>query len=127
LMANMQSFYRITFPGSEPEVRRGSLEPIHVVIKMRGGHKSVTLVTGLERFRIDPEELASALRLRCASSTSGKANAAPLLEVMVQGNHTAELADLLSTQYGIPYSGVGKDGPVSRMVEVVNKLAAKGK
>jgi len=52
--------------------RKGSLEPIKVVVKIRQGRKASTLITGFEPFVVvDADEMAEDLRKACAGSTSG--------------------------------------------------------
>jgi translation initiation factor 2D len=67
----MQPWYRIAIGGDEPFTKKGALRPITVTAKTRQGRKVCTFVTGFEQFRLSGDALAEALRVRCASSTSG--------------------------------------------------------
>ncbi|SRR6266702_123637 len=73
LCNHMQPWYRIAVRGDEPITKKGSLRPIAVTTKARQGRhgKTNTLITGFERFQLSADALAEALRVRCASSTSG--------------------------------------------------------
>jgi translation initiation factor 2D len=54
-------------------IRKGSLKPISVVVKVRQGRKTSTLITGFEPFlTADAETIADELRKVCASATSGE-------------------------------------------------------
>ena len=54
-------------------LRKGSLKPISVVVKVRQGRKASTLITGFEPFlTVDAETIADDLRKSCASATSGE-------------------------------------------------------
>lgn len=68
----MTLFHRLQVPGQDPIVRKGEPRPIKVVVKKVGGNKSVTHITGLEGFLIDPEDFAKKMQKSLACSTSGK-------------------------------------------------------
>ena len=54
-------------------LRKGSLKPMSVVVKVRQGRKASTLITGFEPFlTVDAETIADDLRKACASATSGE-------------------------------------------------------
>ncbi|KNC96131.1 uncharacterized protein SPPG_08518 [Spizellomyces punctatus DAOM BR117] len=130
LTERMQPYHELHLPGREPEIRKGTLKPIQITVEQRQGRKTVTKVVGIERFGIDPEQLAGWLKVRCASSTSvtpipGKANAAPVYEVMIQGSKVKEVCSVLEKECGMPFTG-GKGSAVSsRFVEVVDKTKKK--
>ena len=70
-VATMNLFHRLQVPGHDPLVRKGTPKPIKVVVKKVGGAKSVTHISGLEGFLIDPEEFAKRMQKKLACSTSG--------------------------------------------------------
>lgn len=71
LCRRMQPWYRIAVGGEEPFTKKGALRPITVATKARQGRKTCTYITGFEQFQLSGDALAEALRVRCASSTSG--------------------------------------------------------
>jgi translation initiation factor 2D len=71
LCGRMQPWYRIAIGSDEPFTKKGTLRPITVASKTRQGRKVCTFITGFEQYRLSGEALAEALRVRCASSTSG--------------------------------------------------------
>ena len=54
--------------------RKGKMKPIQIMVEQRQGSKTVTKITNLEQFEVDVEELASQLKVRCASSTTGESH-----------------------------------------------------
>ena len=51
--------FRLAFAGDADDVLvKGQLEPVDIATANRSGNKKVTLVTGLETFRIDLEQFA---------------------------------------------------------------------
>jgi translation initiation factor 2D len=52
--------------------RKGSLQPISMVVKTRQSRKTVTLISGLEAFGINVEEFADEMKRLCAGSASGQ-------------------------------------------------------
>ncbi|KAI8998182.1 hypothetical protein BC832DRAFT_535091 [Gaertneriomyces semiglobifer] len=127
LAERMDYYHEMKIPGQQEEILRGKVKPMEVVVEQRQGRKTVTRISGMERYGIDAEELAAMLRVKCASSTSvtplpgGKsASSAKLCEVMVQGSKIKELSALLEKEAGIPFSG-GK----SRFVNIVQKTKGK--
>jgi translation initiation factor 2D len=73
LCNHMQPWYRIAVRGDEPITKKGALRPIAVTSKVRQGRrgKACTHITGFEPYQLSADVLADALRVRCASSTSG--------------------------------------------------------
>ncbi|KAJ8522169.1 hypothetical protein ONZ45_g1198 [Pleurotus djamor] len=71
IIAKMQDWYEITPDGKDPVLKKGSIKPISVTVKVRQGRKASTLVTGFEPFLLVAEDLANELRKVCASSTAG--------------------------------------------------------
>lgn len=70
--------------------KAGSAPDIQIILETRSGNKTVTKVSGLETYHINPQPLADELQKSCASSTTvnqvvGSSPKNPLMEVMVQG------------------------------------------
>ncbi|KAJ7260911.1 eukaryotic translation initiation factor SUI1 family protein [Mycena haematopus] len=103
ILEQMQSWYEVAAPGRDPVVKKGTLKPIQVVVKIRQGSKASTLVTGFEPFLVlSADEMAEDLRKICAGATSVSPRVGvPGLEVLVQGKHSTTVFDYL-TNKGIP-------------------------
>ncbi|KAI9091469.1 hypothetical protein DFS34DRAFT_326062 [Phlyctochytrium arcticum] len=105
----MQKYHRLTTP-SRPDavIAPGVLKPISLSVEKRQGRKTVTKVLGVERLGINPDDLASKLRVRCAASTSltpipsSKNNIAGM-EIMVQGSKIREVCLTLEKDFGVPF------------------------
>lgn len=70
--------------------KAGNPPTIKILLDTRSGNKTVTKVSGVEAFFINPQPLADELQKACASSTSisqlvGSSSKAPVMEIMVQG------------------------------------------
>lgn len=70
--------------------RAGGAPKIQIVLETRSGNKTVTKVSGIESFHINPHILADELQRTCASSTSvgqlmGSSPKHPVMEILVQG------------------------------------------
>ena len=81
----------------------------------RSGNKTVTKISGLETFYINPQLLADELQKSCASSTSvgalvGSSPKTPVMEVLVQG-----------PQKDAVYKALEKRGVHRNWVDMVNK------
>ncbi|KAJ3046290.1 Eukaryotic translation initiation factor 2D [Rhizophlyctis rosea] len=129
MLNKMQEFHQIKLPNQDAVVKKGALKPVQVVVEQRQGRKTVTKITAMEQFGVNPDDLASQLKVRCASSTTvtplpTKANAPPLHEVLVQGSKVKEVFECLG-QYGIPFTGVGGPNVSSKFVEMVDKTKKK--
>ncbi|KIM23544.1 hypothetical protein M408DRAFT_77382 [Serendipita vermifera MAFF 305830] len=103
LAAACQPWYEIIRDGKRSELRKGTLQPISVSIKMRQGRKAVTLITNYEPFFLAAETMGEELRRICAAQTSvalvnGKANQ---YEVLVQGKQAKAVMDYLMGK-GVP-------------------------
>ena len=57
---------------NEMKNRKGSLKPISVIIKLRGGNKAVTIMANYEPFGLTAEQLGVDLKKLCAGATSGE-------------------------------------------------------
>ncbi|KAL8990853.1 MAG: hypothetical protein Q9169_008022, partial [Polycauliona sp. 2 TL-2023] len=72
------------------KAKAGHGPKISIVLETRSGNKTVTKLSGVEAFYIQPQTLADELQKTCASSTSvghlaGSSPKKPVMEVMVQG------------------------------------------
>ncbi|KAL8988983.1 MAG: hypothetical protein Q9169_008462 [Polycauliona sp. 2 TL-2023] len=72
------------------KAKAGHGPKISIVLETRSGNKTVTKLSGVEAFYIQPQALADELQKTCASSTSvghlaGSSPKKPVMEVMVQG------------------------------------------
>ena len=103
------------------KARSGKPPQIQVVLETRSGNKTVTKVSGVETFHINPQPLAEELQKACASSTSvnqlsGSSPRSPVQEIMVQG-----------PQKDIVIKALEKRGVNKQWVEVVDKTKGKKK
>ncbi|KAL8704152.1 MAG: hypothetical protein Q9201_002679 [Fulgogasparrea decipioides] len=74
----------------EVKAKAGHAPKIHITLETRSGNKTVTKLSGVELFHIQPQPLAEELQKTCASSTSvnqlaGSSPKKSVMEVMVQG------------------------------------------
>ncbi|KAF8346588.1 eukaryotic translation initiation factor SUI1 family protein [Amanita rubescens] len=99
-----KDWYEITREGGEVSQKKGSLKPISVVVKVRQGRKTSTLITGFEPFlTADAETIADELRKVCASATS----VSPLpgkqagTQILVHGKQSKATFDYF-TSSGVP-------------------------
>ncbi|VEU19666.1 DEKNAAC100124 [Brettanomyces naardenensis] len=110
--ANFQRYYTIARAKeegeSEEKLRKGSPPNICVLIEqVRGRKKVMTRITGLEKYYIEPEELASVLKVRCSgSATINEIQSSGLAEVSVQGSHERVVQEILVKQYGLKSSWI---------------------
>ena len=95
-------------PDVEPIVKKGAVKPVKVNLEERhGGRKHLTHVVNLERFGIDVSEFADSAQKRFSAASSiqpvlGKeAEAAGLMEVLIQGDFLQPVADWLRSEYGL--------------------------
>ena len=98
-------------PGIPPKVT--------ITIEKRSGTKTVTTVTGLETFYINPHIMGPELQKKCASSASvqqAHGLKPGMMEIMVQGD-----------QRNAVVSEVGKRGVEKAWFEIVDKTKKKGK
>ncbi|CAG8768809.1 2426_t:CDS:2, partial [Acaulospora morrowiae] len=103
----MESCHLFTFPGNEPELRKGLPKHLQISEASRSGNKIVTIVRGLEDYRIDPNDLVEPFKKLCASSvavnpTQQSSPKKPLYEIMVQGPQTTLVKDYLVNTKGVP-------------------------
>ncbi|TFK67974.1 hypothetical protein BDN72DRAFT_842359 [Pluteus cervinus] len=104
VIAKMQAWHEVSADGRDPICKKGGLQPVQVVMKLRQGRKASTLITGFEPYLvIDAEEMAEELRKICAGATSvtplpGKGAG---FEVFVQGKQSQAVVTYLQER-GIP-------------------------
>lgn len=80
--------------------KAGNPPTIKILLETRSGNKTVTKISGVEAFFINPQPLADELQKACASSTSisqlvGSSFKAPVMEIMVQGPQKDIVATVL--------------------------------
>jgi len=94
VLSSMATSYSIVRNGATDAAKpkSGSPPKIRILLETRSGNKTVTKVSGLEPYFINPRPLADELRKVCAGSTSveplagaAKKNEREVMEVMVQG------------------------------------------
>ncbi|KAG8999114.1 hypothetical protein FRB90_012163 [Tulasnella sp. 427] len=101
---NLMQIWHSIGAGNPP--RKGPLKPINLTVKLRGGHKAVTIITGFEHYGITTSFLEEQLKRICASATTsgliqGQSKDGKAQEVVVQGKHLGPVRELLIGQ-GIP-------------------------
>lgn len=103
------------------KAKAGNAPKIQIVLETRSGNKTVTKVSGVEVFHINPQPLAEELQKACASSTSvnqlvGSSPKNPVQEIMVQGPQKDAVAGAL-----------GKRGVDRHWIEIQDKTRGKKK
>lgn len=101
------------------KAKSGKAPKIQIVLETRSGNKTVTKVSDVETFYVNPQRLADELQKTCASSTSvgqlmGSSPKNPIQEIMVQG-----------PQKDIVIKALEKRGVNRHWIEVVNKTKGK--
>ena len=101
------------------KARAGQPPTIQIVHETRSGNKTVSKVSGVESFYINPQPLAEELQKACASSTSvsqlaGSSPKNPVQEILVQGPQKEMIIKALE-----------KRGVNRHWVEVVEKTKGK--
>ena len=120
----MATSYAIVRNGAEPgsvKAKSGAPPKVHITLETRSGNKTVTKVSGLEAYHINPRPLADELRKVCAGSTSveplagaAKKTEKEVMEVMVQGPQKEAVVKALERR-----------GVQARWVEVLDKVKKK--
>ena len=120
----MASSYAIVRNAADPntvKAKSGAPPKIHIALETRSGNKTVTKVSGLEAYFVNPKLLADELRKVCAGSTSveplagaAKKHEKPVEEVMVQGPQKDAVIKALE-----------KRGVDKRWIETVDKTKVK--
>ncbi|CAG8497171.1 330_t:CDS:10 [Acaulospora colombiana] len=103
----MEEYHSVTFPGNDPELRKGSPKHLQILEATRSGNKMVTIIRGLEDYGINPDDLVEPLKKLCASSvtvstTPQSSPKKPLYEVTIQGPQTTSVKEYLINTKGIP-------------------------
>ncbi|KAI9803491.1 MAG: hypothetical protein M1825_001834 [Sarcosagium campestre] len=115
--------YWIILKGNEgkddAKPKAGAAPSIKILLETRSGNKTVTKVSGVEAYYINPQPLAEELQKTCASSTSvnqlvGSSPKAPVMEILVQGPQTQAVTKALEKR------GVNK-----QWIEVLDKTKGK--
>lgn len=126
ILHGMATSYAIVRNGADPsstKAKSGAPPKIHITLETRSGNKTVTKVSGLEAYHVNPKPLADELRKLCAGSTSVEALAGAtkkhekeIMEIMVQGPQKDAVVKALE-----------KRGVDKRWVEVLDKTKGKKK
>ena len=103
------------------KARSGNAPKIQITLETRSGNKTVTKLSGVEVFHINPQSLAEELQKACASSTSvghltGSSPKNPVQEIMVQGPQKDAVMKALE-----------KRGVNRHWVEIMDKTKGKKK
>lgn len=103
------------------KAKAGHAPKIQLTYETRSGNKTVTKISGVELFHINPQPLADELQKACASSTSvnqlaGSSPKNPVQEIMVQG-----------PQKDAVFKALEKRGVHKQWVEVLNKTKGRNK
>ncbi|XP_046578103.1 eukaryotic translation initiation factor 2D-like [Haliotis rubra] len=100
----MQPAFQLEFPGKPPVLRKGKIEPIKLSVEQRASNKKATIVDNLEDFGIDPAAFAHTVQksVSCSSSVIPHHQKNKGMQVLVQGNQIAFIADLLLDKYKVP-------------------------
>ncbi|KAI9815777.1 MAG: hypothetical protein M1827_002173 [Pycnora praestabilis] len=99
--------------------KAGTSPKVQILLETRSGNKTVSKVSGVEVFYINPQTLAEELQKACASSTSvnqlvGSSPKNPVMEIMVQGPQKEEISKALE-----------KRGVSRQWIEIVDKTKGK--
>lgn len=103
------------------KAKAGTAPKLQIILDTRSGNKTVTKVSGVEVFHINPQPLAEELQKACASSTSvsqlmGSSPKNPVMEIMVQGPQKDAVVKALE-----------KRGVNRHWIEVLDKTKGKKK
>ena len=103
------------------KAKSGTGPKVQIVLETRSGNKTVTKLSGVEVFSINPQLLADELQKACASSTSvgqlmGSSPKHPVMEIMVQGPQKEAVTKALE-----------KRGVSRGWIEVADKTKGKKK
>jgi len=102
-LSKLSTVHEMAFPKHPPVFIKGQLEPVDITTASRSGNKKVTLVSGLETYRISLEEFAHRCQVGVAASTTITSSPAKKGQiVLVQGNQVNFVGKLLIEEYGIP-------------------------
>lgn len=114
-LSKMEKWYSVTYRqgGSggvaEVIVKRGEPPSVTIAVKrIQGGRRATTHCINADAYRVDLQDLGRTLqRVLAASATVQPCAQNPKLrEVMVQGDESARVAEVLTSQYGVPVNCV---------------------
>jgi translation initiation factor 2D len=123
----MDIYSAIEFPNMykcELKYKKGEPAMINVSVDKRKGRKFMTHVLGLEEYHIDYKQFSQMCRTKLASSTSigelyGKKNqlrnGRVRKEVLIQGNWSKSMPELIEQQYGLPRTLVKANAAVTKL------------
>lgn len=102
-LSKMQECYQIVFPGQEPIIKKGHLDPIDISVASRGSNKKVTLIKNLELYGLDPAVVSTELqhRVQASSVLQPLPGAKDKVVVQIQGNQIHQVGNLLD-HYKVP-------------------------
>lgn len=102
-LSKMQECYQIMFPGQEPIIKKGHLDPIDISVASRGSNKKVTLIKNLELYGLNPAVVATELqhRVQASSVLQPLPGAKDKVVVQIQGNQIHQVGSLLD-HYKVP-------------------------
>lgn len=103
------------------KAKAGHAPRIQITLETRSGNKTVTKLSGVEVFHVNPQPLAEELQKACASSTSlnqlvGSSPKNPVQEIMVQGPQKDAIIKALE-----------KRGVNRQWIEILDKTKGKKK
>lgn len=103
------------------KAKAGHAPRIQITLETRSGNKTVTKLSGVEVFHVNPQPLAEELQKACASSTSvnqlvGSSPKNPVQEILVQG-----------PQKDVIIKALEKRGVNRQWIEVLDKTKGKKK
>ncbi|KDQ54587.1 hypothetical protein JAAARDRAFT_182095 [Jaapia argillacea MUCL 33604] len=105
LSERMQPWYELRVGGKDGVPKKGSLQPVQVIMKTRQNRKAVTLITGLEPFSEavgTADDVADEVRkFGFGTSVSEVPNKPTAHEIQVQGKQMKPVTDLLLAK-GVP-------------------------
>ena len=111
--------------GNQEFIRDTALPKITITLNRKGGNKITSRIQYLSEYGIDADSFSDALKLKCASSTSIDDIPKIGKEVMVQGDQTSQILQLLQ-ESGFPVSGTYPH-LTSKHVEIIDKTKKKKK
>lgn len=100
----MHPQFRIT-RGQQEVLKKGNIQPVHVVEEKRTGNKHVTRISGLQGFLIDVQETSLELKKKFACSTSLNEvfhKGVKEKEIILQGKRAKEITQFIELELKIP-------------------------
>ncbi|XP_052685586.1 eukaryotic translation initiation factor 2D-like [Crassostrea angulata] len=102
IAGKMQNVFKVEFQGQPPIIRKGKMEEITLNVFQRGSNKKVTTVDNLDVFGLDLKEFAHEIQIAIQCSCTVSQSSSNKMQVVIQGNQIAFVADLLTGKYKIP-------------------------